>query len=471
VFWHSWHNLYRESPELMLRTSLDTWRATLFVSLGLVTSGCGGDAASAEGALEPGEDPSAEDAIELPEHLRCEGETATAEWPGDAQCSNGIVHRVQSPEQPECAECPVRGPTLPASGPAICADDSDCPTGTLCIASVRQNHPTPDCSNAGVLYERHFACQTAADVCGADSQCPELHQCIIVGPARQCTPSLFCPVPGRPFSVGAEARVAGIRHTRDWCGPALAEPDTLDARSRELTAQHWQAAALMEHASIAAFARFTLQLLQLGAPLSLTLESQAAMLDETDHARRCFALATRYGGNAVGPGELDMDGAFAAESLSAIVEQTFDEGCLGETCAALQAAEALATAGDEVVRATLEVIARDEQRHAELAWRFIAWALEREPTGGVREVLETRLRALRSEAVSSPSQACRSLTPSALAASQHGVLSADRCREIHSAVIREIVLPCAERLLAPASTARRPSTMTRAPESASFSLA
>jgi hypothetical protein len=456
----------------MLRTSLDTWRATLFVSLGLVTSGCGGDAASAEGVLEPGEDPPMEDAIELPQHLRCEGEVPSADWSGDAQCSNGIVHRVRGPEQPDCADCPVRGPTLSASGPGICADDSDCPTGTLCIASAMLNRPAPDCSDGYAVdqYKRYFACQAAADVCGADSQCPEYNTCAIVGDARQCTSDFTCAVPGRPFLVGTEARVARVCESRDWCGPALAEPDTLDARTRDLAAQHWQAAALMEHASIAAFARFTLQLLQLGAPLSLTLESQAAMLDETDHARRCFALAARYGGNAVGPGELDMDGAFAAESLSAIVEQTFDEGCLGETCAALQAAEALATAGDEVVRETLEVIARDERRHAELAWRFIAWALEREPTGAVREVIETRLRRLRHEAVASPSHGCRPVTASELAASQYGVLTPDRCRELRSAVIREIVLPCAERLLAAACPAQRPTARSRAPESASLSL-
>lgn len=349
---------------------------------------------------------------------------------------------------------------MPAAGPAPCADDSDCPAGTLCIASVRQNTPAPDCSSlyAGTLYERHFACQGAADACGADSQCPEFHQCTIVGVARQCTPSLYCAVPGRPFSVGAEARVAGVCGSQDWCGPLVAAPDGLDARARVLTAQHWQAAALMEHASIAAFARFTLQLLQLGAPLALTLESQAAMLDETDHARRCFALAARYGGTAIGPGELDMNGAFAAESLSTIVEQTFDEGCVGETCAALQAAEALATAGDEVVRETLEVIARDERRHAELAWRFIAWALEREPHGGVREVIEARVRQLRREAAASRSPGCRSATPSALVLGQHGVVDAERCRELRSAVILEVVLPCAERLLAATTPARRPST-------------
>jgi hypothetical protein len=447
-----------------MRTSLDTWRATLFVSLGLVTSGCGGDAASAEG-LEGGEDPSAEDAspdapaedaVELPEHLRCEGEVPNGS--GDARCSNGIVHRAQRPEVPDCADCPARGPTLDTSGPDICLDDSHCPAGVLCIASAVLLQRVPDCSSGAVdQYKHYFACQTAADACGADSQCPEYHTCAVVGSARQCIPGLACVMPGRPFSVGAEARVAGIRHTRDWCGPALVEPDTLDARSRALTAQHWQAAALMEHASIAAFARFTLQLLQLGAPLSLTLESQAAMLDETDHARRCFALAARYGGNAVGPGELDMDGAFAAESLSAIVEQTFDEGCLGETCAALQAAEALATAGDEVVRETLEVIARDERRHAELAWRFIAWALEREPTGAVREVLETRLQRLRREASVSPSRGCSPITANALAASRHGVLPAEHGSELRSAVILEIVVPCVERLLAAASPARRPS--------------
>jgi hypothetical protein len=52
---------------------------------------------------------------------------------------------------------------------------------------------------------------------------------------------------------------------------------------------------------------------------------------------------------------------------------------VGETVAALEAAEGAAQALDPAIRTTLAAIARDEARHAELAWDFVAWALEQRP--------------------------------------------------------------------------------------------
>jgi hypothetical protein len=131
----------------------------------------------------------------------------------------------------------------------------------------------------------------------------------------------------------------------------------------------------MEHASIAAFARFTLQLLALGAPAELVVASQRAMADETTHARMAFALASAYGEREVGPGALAIDGSLEGDDLDAFVATLLREGCIGETRAAVEAREELAEAPDPVVRAVLETIARDETRHAELAWRTLAWLL------------------------------------------------------------------------------------------------
>jgi hypothetical protein len=223
-----------------------------------------------------------------------------------------------------------------------------------------------------------------------------------------------------------------------------------------VAARYWQAAALMEHASIAAFARFTLQLLQLGAPLELTLESQRAMRDETEHASRCFTLAARYAGSPLGPTALGMAGAFEEESMASIVRLAFREGCLGETCAALEASEALAAATDRAVCETLELIARDERRHAELAWHFIAWALEQDGAGEVRAVLKAEVRRLRAEQAEtgSPSAGCRSTALESLL-SHHGIVSAEHRGALRTAVITRLVLPCAEQLIATAGKPRR----------------
>jgi hypothetical protein len=134
----------------------------------------------------------------------------------------------------------------------------------------------------------------------------------------------------------------------------------------------------MEHASIAAFARFSLQLLALGAPAMLVEACTQALADESAHTQLCFGLASAYAGRPLGPGPLDVQGSLAATELTEVVDLVIAEGCFGETSAALEALEAVESAQDPVIRAAYAQIASDEQRHAELAFRFVAWALEQD---------------------------------------------------------------------------------------------
>jgi hypothetical protein len=147
---------------------------------------------------------------------------------------------------------------------------------------------------------------------------------------------------------------------------------------RAALAEHWTRMGQMEHASIAAFARFSMQLLALGAPSALVEACTQALADETTHTKLCFRLASAYAGRALGPGPLNVDHSLEASSLGEIVELVIAEGCFGETSAALEALEAAESATDPVVVAAYAQIARDEQRHAELAFRFVRWALEQE---------------------------------------------------------------------------------------------
>jgi hypothetical protein len=151
-----------------------------------------------------------------------------------------------------------------------------------------------------------------------------------------------------------------------------------DPDRRAALARQWTRAALAEHASIASFARFSLQLLAVGAPPDLLSEACAAAADEVRHAEICFALASRYAGRAVGPGPLAIEGSLPAKTE--LLEMTLSlvgEGCIGETIAAVQAAVDASSTRDPVVQACQREIAQDEQRHATLAWRALAWALPR----------------------------------------------------------------------------------------------
>jgi hypothetical protein len=181
----------------------------------------------------------------------------------------------------------------------------------------------------------------------------------------------------------------------DWVDE-MSTVDIAHSRTREFLAQSWLKDALEEHASIAAFARFTMLLLSVGAPPDLAVGSQRASLDEVRHARACFSLARRYGARDVGPSELVVADSLSAMSLADVVELTVVEGCVGETLGALLATEQLRHATDPEVRRILQRIAQDEVRHAELAWKFLAWALRADQRLGdaVRRAFERATREL-----------------------------------------------------------------------------
>ena len=61
------------------------------------------------------------------------------------------------------------------------------------------------------------------------------------------------------------------------CHPDLT---SLDSTTRAHIAQEWTAMGLAEHASVASFARFTLQLMAVGAPAELLHAAQLGAADE-----------------------------------------------------------------------------------------------------------------------------------------------------------------------------------------------
>lgn len=183
-------------------------------------------------------------------------------------------------------------------------------------------------------------------------------------------------IAGRPFVVEGSERVAEVVVRDDWADEV--SPSDVSPKTRERLAAAWAREAAFEHASVASFARFALQLLAVGAPPDLVIAAQEAMADEVRHAQVCYGLASAYAGRPVGPGPLAIDGSLAGPSdLAALAEATAREGCVGETIAALIVGTTAALAEDPALRSRLEQIAADERRHAALAWRTVAWALAR----------------------------------------------------------------------------------------------
>jgi hypothetical protein len=164
--------------------------------------------------------------------------------------------------------------------------------------------------------------------------------------------------------VDGQARVAEL------CGSFTSNHDDADL---------WLADALTEHASIASFARLTLQLLSLGAPADLVEGAQLAGLDELRHAAFCFEMASRHAGTKLEPGPLSVHGALDDLSMAALIEHNLREGCIGETLAAQELERRAQTETDPEVCRALLAIREDELCHAELAFRIHAWCRDLAP--------------------------------------------------------------------------------------------
>jgi hypothetical protein len=243
---------------------------------------------------------------------------------------------------------------------------------------------------------------------------------------------------GRPFIVEGSARLTSIEASRD-SSPALELPEPL----RRHLADHWTQVAAAEHASVASFARFAARLLALGAPPALIRDSFAAADDEVRHAQITLALASSYAGRALRFGSLDVRGALEpAEDLESLVLACVREGCIGETLAALELATAAASCTDARLAASLRSIADDEARHAGLAWRFVQWALGRDPG------LRPKVASLFASWSPADRGEAEPLNPSSRRLLRRaGCLPEDERRQVEREGLRELLRPCANALL------------------------
>ena len=187
-------------------------------------------------------------------------------------------------------------------------------------------------------------------------------------------PNSDCAI-GRPWRGPAGTPTAPTAARDDWqaAGRPPAQPDPARARA-------WASAAAGEHASVAAFARLSLELLAHGAPADLVRAVHQAALDEIDHAERCYAQATRFSGAPIGPGPLPVPGPLdLARPLADLAAEAVRDGCVTETLGAIVGRAAAEACADPQVQDDLRAIAADEEAHAALSWRIVAWALR---TGG-----------------------------------------------------------------------------------------
>lgn len=312
--------------------------------------------------------------------------------------------------------------------PAGCLIDSACPSEECGISSY---------DSEGCGYWTSLSCRSAADECRLAEDC---------APGEICEISLFNPGPwacvlpgcaiGRPLLVEGSARTAPVRDDDKpvWSADLRPSTEGLSAQAREALAAHWSEVAALEHASVASFARFTLQLLALGAPPSLVAASQAASLDEVEHAKMAYALAGAYRGAVMGPGPLDLQGITISTDRAEVLASLVVEGCVGETLGAAEARALAEEARDPAIRAALHRIAGDEERHAALAYQALTWLLGTGGSDGVAIAEMALSRAI--DAMT------RDPKPPLLEGLDGMPRSAAWLKALREQVTREVVMPC-----------------------------
>lgn len=332
-----------------MRSVLLDWRVSLLASLGLgvatscggkskddaddpstVTGGSGGIGGSAAGGVQGG---GAKTGFYT--EFTCTDPTLVG---GTVRCAEGWLHRPERATCPitrprdqvnnapdaapcrkdsDCGEAPNFCTSFPSTGSTMyacvtgCFDDEDCAEGELCacgeplgVCSPASCMTDSDCPGSACLGTQirpclsattpSFRCADPNDACRREQDCGPAGACSTGDGPRECISVAAC---GRPFLVSGVERRAKARQGLGWAEPGAPDCGGLAPEVRRALAAHWTEIALMEHASIAAFSRFVLELLSLGAPADLVRDAGRAMSDEIAHAEACFALASAYAGD------------------------------------------------------------------------------------------------------------------------------------------------------------------------------
>ena len=287
----------------------------------------------------------------------------------DADCDGGA-----------CLPAEVLGPNanLPTCRTGGCVTDADCASGECGFAMVDDGcGPIP-----------RLACRSADDACRSDADCGDQQSCAPTAVGTWICSEKTC-VDGRPLTIDGAARVAAPTGV-GWADAVEGLPRSAPG------AAAWAEVAAMEHASVASFARFVLQLQALGAPAELVSAAARAMADEVRHAAAAYGIASALGGADVGPGPLDLGGLRLTVDPAAIAREVVVDAAINETIAAAAAAWGASVTPHAAVARALAAVTEEEAQHAGLGWATLRWLLAAQPelAEGVRDAFTARTAAL-----------------------------------------------------------------------------
>lgn len=213
--------------------------------------------------------------------------------------------------------------------------------------------------------------------------------------------------------------------------------NTYSEEQRTKAAQYWAKVAMMEHASVASFSRFSLELMSVGAPIELLALAHQAALDEVKHTQISLSIANQFNSASFAPGSFPIsskvvDSAFG--NMKKIAMAAALEGCIEETLAAAIVFYQAEHFGDNQ-KVALRSVALDEANHAAFAWRAVQWMASTSPEvhAAVSEVFVER--AQRYESIPQP------VAPSTL--QRLGLLDQGMIANLQHAAWHQVVVPTA----------------------------
>jgi len=187
-------------------------------------------------------------------------------------------------------------------------------------------------------------------------------------------------VRGRQLRAFGRVVLPKVQPGAAWLNPPARPIDQV--RDARLVAEAWRENGRTEHASVAAFANLTLDLLALGAPEALIRAAQEDALDEIRHTRVCFSLARDLDGEDQSPGPFpQLQGwsfrtRFRRIKLARLAVESLIDGALHEGVSAAVIAKLATRTTIPAIASTLRGLAADEGRHAAHGWDVVEWCLQ-----------------------------------------------------------------------------------------------
>lgn len=152
--------------------------------------------------------------------------------------------------------------------------------------------------------------------------------------------------------------------------------NVLSEEQRSQAANYWARVAMMEHASVASFSRFSLELMSVGAPPELLALAHQAALDEVRHTQISLDIANQFSSTTFTPGPFPISSKaadFAFGDMEKIASAAALEACIEETLSAVVVLYQAEHMGDANHKTALRAVALDEASHAAFAWRAVQW--------------------------------------------------------------------------------------------------